>query len=74
MIVDFMTTFDIGKAIAERRKDLQLTQAELARLASCSNPSIIAAEAGKATQRIDKLLDILRVLGLTLTVTDVRRP
>ena len=74
MIVDFMTTLDIGKAIVERRKDLQLTQAELARLAACSKPTVIAAEQGKPTQRTDKLLDILRILGLTLTVTDERRP
>ena len=69
-----MTTIEIGTAIVQRRKNLQLTQSELASLASCSKPSVIAAEAGKPTQRIDKLLDILRVLGLTLTVTDERRP
>jgi transcriptional regulator with XRE-family HTH domain len=47
---------------------LRLTQARLADLASCSKPSVIAAEAGKPTLRLDKLMAIVSVLGLSLYV------
>ncbi len=68
MIVDGMTQAEIGKAIRVRRKLLRLTQARLADLASCSKPTVIAAEAGKPTLRMDKLMAILSVLGLSLYV------
>lgn len=68
MIVDEMTQEEIGRAIRIRRKQVRLTQAQLAELASCSKPSVIAAEAGKPTLRIDKLRSILSVLGLTLAI------
>ena len=63
-----MTSKEIGQAIRERRRALRLTQAGLAELALCSKPTIIAAEQGKATLRLDKLLAILAVLGLALGV------
>lgn len=67
-----MTPVEIGKHIRRRRKELQITQGDLARLASCSKPSIIAAEGGKATLRLDKLQSILETLGLTLLVADAK--
>lgn len=65
-----MTPKEIGEKIRQRRKLLRITQGDLARLASCSRPSIVAAEGGKPTLRLDKLLAILHVLGLTLLVAD----
>ncbi len=65
-----MTPKEIGEKIRQRRKLLQMTQADLARLAACSRPSILAAEAGKPSLRLDLLLAILHVLGLTLLVAD----
>jgi y4mF family transcriptional regulator len=65
-----MTPKEIGYEIRQRRKLLRINQSDLARLANCSKPSVIAAENGKATLRLDKLTAILRVLGLTLVVDD----
>jgi transcriptional regulator with XRE-family HTH domain len=48
-----------------------LTQADAADLAGCSPRFVRAVESGKSTLRIDKLLDLLEVLGLDLVV--VRR-
>ena len=63
-----MTIDRIGQTIRDRRKQLRLSQSRLAELASCSTPSVIAAEHGKPTIRLDKLLAILSVLGLSLAV------
>jgi len=58
----------LAHAVRERREHLGLGQAELAELAACSTRFVHTVEAGKPTVRIDKLLDVLRVLGLRLTL------
>jgi y4mF family transcriptional regulator len=63
-----MNQREIGNTIRTRRKLLRLTQEQLAELAGCSKPSIIAAEAGKPTLRLDILFAILRVLNLHLRI------
>lgn len=63
---------NISRAVRERRKSLRLSQQELADLAACSTRFIHALEHGKQTVRLDKLLDVLEVLGMELTTT-VRR-
>jgi HTH-type transcriptional regulator / antitoxin HipB len=68
-----MTPEEIGITIRTRRKQLRLTQGQLAELASCSKPSVIAAEAGKPTLRMDKLRSILSILGLSLSVQPEER-
>ena len=62
----------ISREVRERRKSLRLSQQELADLAGCSTRFIHALEHGKRTVRLDKLLDVLEVLGMELTAT-VRR-
>ena len=59
----------ISRQVRERRKALSLTQDDLADLAGCSPRFVRALEAGKATVRVDKLLDVLDVLGLELSAT-----
>jgi HTH-type transcriptional regulator/antitoxin HipB len=59
----------IGQQIRQRRKALHLTQASLADLADCSPRFVGMVESGKATVRLDKLADVLDVLGLELTAT-----
>lgn len=59
----------LAKTVRKRRKDLGLRQAELAALAGCSERFVHTVENGKATLRLDKVLDILEVLGLDLEVT-----
>ena len=62
----------ISREVRKRRKSLRLSQQELAELAGCSTRFIHALEHGKQTVRLDKLLDVLEVLGMELTAA-VRR-
>ena len=59
---------EIAEIVRARRRDLRLTQTEAADLAGCSPRFVRAVESGKPTLRIDKLLDLLDVLGLELTI------
>ena len=60
---------EIGAFVRSRRRKLGLKQTELAELAGCSARFVHTVEAGKTTVRLDKLLDVLDVLGLELVVT-----
>jgi y4mF family transcriptional regulator len=66
-----MDTAAMGTKVRDRRRDLGLTQEELADLAGCSVRFVRFLEHGKPTLRVDKLVDLLAVLGLELDV--VRR-
>lgn len=61
-------TAPLAEAVRRRRVALNLTQAELADLAGCSQRFVHTVEQGKPTLRLDKLLDVLEVLGLGLSV------
>lgn len=50
------------------RKGLGLTQTELGLAAGCGVVFVHQLETGKDTIRLDKLLDVLAVLGLQLNV------
>ena len=56
----------LSAALRAQRKALGLTQHELARLAGCGPDFIYDLESAKPTIRLDKLLDVLAVLGLEL--------
>ncbi|MGF7234925.1 MAG: type II toxin-antitoxin system Y4mF family antitoxin [Frankia sp.] len=58
----------LGRAVRLRRQSLGLRQEQLADLAGCSERFVHTLETGKATVRLDKVLDVLTTLGLTLTV------
>ena len=58
----------LGERLRQRRAELGLKQVDLAELAGCSTRFVHAAEAGKPTLRLDKLLQLLDVLGLRLVV------
>jgi len=58
----------LAQALRARRKALRLTQIDLSRLAGCGPDFVYDLEAGKPTLRLDKLLDVLTVLGLELVV------
>lgn len=51
-----------------RRERLKLRQEEVADLAGCSERFVHSLENGKSTVRLDKVLDVLEVLGLALRV------
>ena len=58
----------LGAVVRARRVELGLKQRELAELAGCSTRFVHTVEAGKPTVRLDKLTDVLQVLGLRLAV------
>lgn len=59
---------DLGPFLAEVRRDRGLTQAELADLLAISRRAVYEIEGGKATQHVERLFGILRLLGVTLEV------
>jgi HTH-type transcriptional regulator / antitoxin HipB len=61
-------TAALGRAIRARRKALRLTQIDLSKLAGCGPDFVYDVEIGKTSLRLDKLLDVLGVLGLELVV------
>ena len=63
----------LAVAVAERRRALKLTQIELARLAGCGPDFLYDLESGKTTVRLDKLLDVIAVLGLELRLAEGKR-
>tara|TARA_R110002072_G_scaffold302899_1_gene489577 strand:+ start:18821 stop:19174 length:354 start_codon:yes stop_codon:yes gene_type:complete len=62
----------LGPEIRDRRLALGLNQVDLAELAGCSTRFVHTTEAGKPTVRLDKLLDLLSVLGLRLRLEPVQ--
>lgn len=59
----------IGRAIRTRRRELGLTQEDLAALAGVSPRFLGALEHGKPTVRLSTLLMVTRALGLTVSVS-----
>jgi len=63
-----MQLYEIGQAIAKRRVELDLTQAQLAKLAGLSRATINQLEAGKVKDLgVNRLIPLLSVLGIELT-------
>ena len=61
-------TAALAAAVRRRRHELGLRQDELAELAGCSTRFVHTVEHAKPGLRLDKLLDVLAVLGLGLSV------
>ena len=59
---------DFAAAIRKQRKSLGLTQQQLGQFAGCGSLFIHDLEKGKPTVRLNKLVDVLKVLGLQLTL------
>ncbi len=58
----------LAAEVRARRKTLGLTQTELAELAGTSARFVHTLENAKGTVRLDKVLDVLSVIGLELHV------
>lgn len=56
----------IGQTIKDRRKELGVTQQEVADLAAVGINSLVAIERGKGNPSLKTLLRILEVLGLEI--------
>lgn len=59
---------EIGQVIRGRRKELGLTQLELATRVGVSRQWIVAIEGGKPRAQVSLLLETLRALGLELSI------
>ena len=56
-------------SVETKRKEYQLRQEEVAEFAQVSERFVREVEKGKATVRLDKLMDVLAVVGLELVAT-----
>jgi HTH-type transcriptional regulator/antitoxin HipB len=61
-------TEGIAAAVERRRRQLRLTQDDLADLSGTSSRFVRELEAGKATIRLDKLQAVLEALGLRIEI------
>jgi y4mF family transcriptional regulator len=62
----------LARAVRARREALGLRQSEVADLAGCSERFVHTLEHAKPSLRLDKVLDVLEVLGLDLLVAPGR--
>lgn len=65
--VHLSSAAELGQLVRKTRKEQGLTQLDLAGLAGLSNRFVIDLERGKETLQVQKVLDVLALLGLELT-------
>lgn len=65
---DIHTPQQLGQAVRQTRKALQLTQAQLALAAGVGVRFVLELEAGKPTIRLEHTLRVLDALGLNLSL------
>ena len=63
---------DWGGRVRLRRKELGLTQTELAELAGVDVRTVHAVEVGKSTLRLDALMAVVEAVGLRLVLEPTR--
>lgn len=61
-------TQTLGALVSAQRKRLALTQLDLAGLANTGNRFIVDVENGKPTVQLQKVLELLELLGLELVL------
>lgn len=62
------TTAELGELVRRMRRDQGLIQADLAGLAGSGNRFVVDLERGKPTLQMQRVLDMLDLLGLEVTV------
>lgn len=60
----------LGKQIADRRKELNISQADLAEMSGVSLRTVNGIESGRANPSVKVLFEILQVLGLVVTLKE----
>jgi y4mF family transcriptional regulator len=65
------TSAQLGELIRQRRKALDLRQADLALAAGTGRRFIIDLESGKQTTRLDALFRVLAALGVGIKLVEV---
>ena len=71
------TVLELGAAARERREHLGWSQQALADAAGVTREWVVRFEGGKATVRLDRVFDVLTVLGLAVELasrTDSGQP
>jgi y4mF family transcriptional regulator len=66
--IPLCSSAELGAVIRGQRKQLALTQLDLAGLGNTGNRFIVDLENGKPTVQLQKALDILDLLGLEVVV------
>lgn len=67
--MNFKSPKQLGAAIRARRKQLKVTQKDLAMTCGTGLRFVIDLEKGKPTCQIGKILQVLQALGLKLQIT-----
>lgn len=62
------STAELGQLARERRQQIALTQLDVAGLSNTGNRFIVELEQGKATLQLQKVLDVLNLLGLEVVI------
>lgn len=62
------TTKELGHIVRLQRQDMKLRQLDVAGLANTGNRLIVDIENGKPTVQLQKVLDLLDILGLEVIV------
>ena len=62
------TSVELGAIVREQRKRLALKQLDIAGLGNTGNRFIVELENGKPTVQLQKVLDVMDLLGLELVV------
>lgn len=65
----YSTTKSIGDLVKQTRKNLKITQKDLALTSGTGLRFIIELEQGKATCQLGKVLTVLNTLGITIQLT-----
>ena len=67
-VVSLTTTAELGGLVRATRKQQRLTQLDIAGLGGLSNRFVIDLERGKETLQMQKVLDVLSLLGLEVII------
>ena len=62
------STVDIGQAVRQQRKQLAMNQLDIAGMGNTGNRFIVELERGKPTIQLQKVLDVMDLLGLEMVV------
>lgn len=62
------TATDVGQVVRAQRQSQGLRQTDLAGIGNTGNRLIVDIEKGKPTVQLQKVLDVLELLGLEVTV------
>ncbi|MDF3054805.1 MAG: Transcriptional regulator, y4mF family [Gammaproteobacteria bacterium] len=73
-MTNIRTTQQLGQALRAGRKQLGLTQSQLALAAGVGTRFIVDLEAGKTTLRLEQVLRVIEALGGDLTLSGLPVP